>query len=486
MSTLRFEESEKLSEFFTSNKPELMVVYGRRRVGKTFLIREYFSNKKSVFFNATGMEKGTFLEQKTEFCNQIGATFYGGASLKVPGSWLNIFELLTKAINATPKNKKIVLFFDEFPWMVTKRSRLLEAFEYYWNQYWSRDSRIKLIVCGSLASWIIKNFLENTGGLYNRVTCRIHLHPLSLGETARFLKNKKIYLTNQQILTAYLVTGGIPLYLEQIKKGLSASQIVESLCFSKNGMLVAEMKNLFKSLFQKSAVYMEITREIAKHHYGITSSDLSKKLNILRGGSLSEKLDDLEEAGFIMSFLPYQHKEKGTFFRISDEYSLFYFRWIEPNMRSMNQASKPKGFWTEQAQSQAYKTWCGYAFESVCYKHVNQISKALGLAPSALPYSWRFSPRKGDGEDRGAQIDLLFDRKDKSITLCEIKHTDASFVIDRQYAKEIEQKIEVFKRVTKTDKQIFFAMVVSSGIKNNFYAEEIISNIVTLDDLFKA
>jgi uncharacterized protein len=479
----RATEIQKLNDFLNSSRAEFLAIYGRRRVGKTFLIKNHFKNKKCLFFSATGIEGGKFLLQRTEFCKQISNTFYNGIGLAVPKSWFDIFELLTKAIDDTPKNKKIVLFFDEFPWLVTPRANLLQALEYYWNQYWSNNSKIKLIICGSLASWIIKNIINNTGGLYKRVTFRIKLEPFSLNETTTFLKAKKVHLNNQQILALYMVTGGVPFYLDQSKKGLSSSQIIDQLCFNKNGILVDEIKGLFKSLFSESELYIKIAREIAKHRYGMSKSDLAKALGLPQSGRLVERLNELEDAGFIIAFLPYQHREKGTYYRVIDEYTMFYFKWIEPNLHSISRFAKADGFWLEQAQASAYKSWCGYAFESVCYKHLTQIMKALNLKNSALPYAWKTTSAKNQNET-GAQIDLLFDRNDNAITVCEIKNTESPFIIDKEYAGKLKRKVEVFVEKTKTKKQVFLAMISVNGLKNTIYAEDMIAATVTLNDLF--
>lgn len=479
----RTNETQILTDFLSSNRPEFLAVYGRRRVGKTYLIKNFFSSKTCTFLSMTGIKDGSFLEQRSECCKQISQAFYAGINVAIPKTWLGVFELLNKAIINVPTNKKIVVFFDEFPWMATPRSRLLQALEYYWNQYWSNNKRVKLIICGSLASWIIKNIIKNTGGLYNRVTYRLELQPLNLKEVKTFLTKKGISLKNDQILSLYRAIGGIPLYLDQVKKGLSAAQLIDSLCFSKNGLLVDEFNELFKSLFLSTNTYIELTREIAKHPYGISKIDLAKNLNLSHGGGLNERLQELEDAGFIMSFLPYQHQEKGTFFRIIDEYTLFYFRWIEPNLRAINRAFFKQGYWLSQTKTSAYQAWRGYSFESICYKHTFAIIKALEINVSSHPYSWRYIPAKGSLE-QGAQIDLLFDRNDESITLCEIKYTDEPFVIDKAYAEQIKRKMAVFQNVTRTKKQLFFAMIVSSGLKKTIYSEELISHTVTLDDLF--
>ena len=297
------------------------------------------------------------------------------------------------------------------------------------------------------------------------------------------MSKKGVHLKNDQVISLYRATGGVPLYLDQIKKGLSANQLIDSLCFSRGGLLVDEMNELYKSLFLSADVYIDLTREIARHHYGVSKIDLAKNLNFSQGGGLNERLQELEDAGFIMSFLPYQHQAKGISFRIIDEYTLFYFRWIEPNLRSIKRLPKKQGYWLEQTKTGTYQAWRGYSFESICYKHIFAIIKALGIGIASHPYSWRYVPAKGSLE-QGAQIDLLFDRNDDSITLCEIKYTDEPFVIDKAYAEQIKRKMVVFQSVTRTKKQLFFAMIVSSGLKKTMYSEELVHGVVTLDDLF--
>ena len=479
-------EQKILSEFLESDKPEFMAIYGRRRIGKTFLIREFFKNKKSIiFFNTMGSKDGSLVEQIRHFTKEIGNTFYSGAVLKHGKTWDETFDLLTKAINIVPKNKKIVLFLDEFPWMATKKSRLLQNLDYYWNQHWSQNKRIKLIICGSSASWIINKIINNKGGLHNRITRQILLEPLDLYATKRFLQTIGVKLNNRQILQIYMVTGGVPYYLESIKKGLSATQIIEQLAFRKKSLLLDEFENLFSSLFSNHEICVEMIRLMSQYRYGIGQEELFREMGKNIKGKLGiTKLKELEDAGFIISFKPIFHQRRGIYYKLIDEYTLFYLRWIEPIKKTLIKKVLPSGYWEKQQDSAAWASWSGLAFESVCYKHLPQISAALKLSPTAIPSTWRYVPTKGSKE-QGAQIDLLFDRADDAITLCEIKYTDYPFTIDKQYAQKIKNKIDVFKKVTRTHKQIFFAMISGTGINKSIYSDELIDDIVTLDDLFK-
>lgn len=478
-------EVESLQQMLDSDIPEFLALFGRRRVGKTFLIKQFFKDKDVIFFNVTGAKDGAISEQLDHFIQRISETFYGGAELKEAKSWDDAFRRLTQAINQqTPKDKKVILFFDELPWMATHRSRLLQNIDYYWNQYWSDDSRIKLIVCGSSASWILNKIIRNKGGLYNRITRKIHLDPFDLPETKGFLRSIGIKLSNKHILLLYMVTGGIPYYLRRAEKGLTAMQLIEKMAFSKKAFLLEEFDNLFDSLFNDGEIYTDIVRNISQYRYGIGQQELLNKLGKhAHGGSTTKRLKDLEETGFIKSFMPLYHKKKGIYYRISDEYTLFYLKWIEPIRKNLQKEALSVGNWQEIQNTPEWNNWLGYAFEAVCYKHLPAIRKKLQITPTAIADTWRYVPRKHSKES-GAQIDLLFDRRDDAITLCEIKYNDKPYVITKAYLDILKRKMEVFQKRTKTKKQLFIALISAMGLKNNYYAEDICSGIVTLDDLF--
>lgn len=480
----RVREQELLRELFSSKKAEFIAVYGRRRVGKTYLIKNFVDALPATFFHVTGLRKGSLKDQLGEFAKQIGATFYQGPSLIPRSSWMDAFEDLTQAMSRAPKDKKIVLFFDELPWMATPRSKLITALELYWNRYWVFDSRIKLIICGSSTSWIIEKIINNKGGLHNRVTRTMQLKPFSLYETESFLKEHQIHLTKRQILDLYTAFGGIPLYWSFIRKGCSAHQCIDELCFQSDGPLVKEFERLFDALFEDAKPYVELIRIIAQYRYGIGQAELIAKSKLPDGGSTVHKLCQLEEAGFITSLVPYGKKDKGVYYVIDDEYSLFYLYWIEPNLRMIGKKALNKGFWLSQSQQPAWKVWAGLSFEATCYKHIDQIRKALKIDPGARAGTWRHAP-KDSRIDKGAQIDLLFDRLDGAITLCEIKRVDKPFKIDKSYAQELLNKMEVFRTQTKTDKQLFFCMITTMGLKPTMYSEEIIAKQATLEDLFR-
>jgi len=482
--TGRENEQAILKDALESSHSEFIAIYGRRRVGKSFLVTQFFSKKNCIFFYTTGVKDGTYKKQREQFTKIIADVFYNGAELKPKNSWLEIFESLTSSLKNIPSNKKIVLFFDEFPWMVTKRAGLLEAVDYYWNRYWTHDDRIKLIICGSSAAWIVNNIINNKGGLHNRITYQINLEVFNLSETKSYLNKSGIKLNDSQIMQIYMVTGGVPFYLSNIKSGSSAIQIIEKLAFRKNSLLQGEFDNLFSSLFENQDIYIKAIKLIAKQRYGVNQEILLRALgkSMLGMGGL-KILDDLERAGFIISFKPHFHKKKGVYYKVIDEYISFYLDWVEPIKNTLLTRSLEQGYWEKQQSSAAWHSWAGYAFEALCYKHLSQIRKALSLNASAIPNTWRYTPKIGTKE-KGAQIDLLFDRDDDCITICEIKYTDKPFEIDKQYAANLLNKIEVFKKVTRTKKQIFLAIISVNGLKPTMYSAKLVSTVVTLSDLF--
>lgn len=475
----REKEKKLLKEAFDSEKAEFIALYGRRRVGKTYLIKNLFESLKCRFVYVSGMKNGSYSQQLQNFVEGLRKAFIPG--LEVPQNWREAFEIFTNLVDKIETKNRVVIFLDELPWLATRKSQLLEALDYYWNRYWSHEPRIKLIVCGSAASWILNKIIYNRGGLYNRVTCQIRLEPFSLKETKAFQRANHINLNNRQIIEIYMATGGIAYYLSKLKKDLSAAQNIDELAFNKQGVLYQDFDILFLSIFENADLYADLIRIIAKSRYGISQTALLKQSKMLSsGGTAKQKLTDLEEAGFITSFLSYGHKKKGIYYRCIDEYVYFYLKWIEPFKKSATKFSKAS--WTALRTIPSWKSWSGYAFETICMKHIEQIRNALNLDALSFAAAWR---HEGKNEEDGAQIDLLFNRSDDAITICEIKYTEEPFKIDKEYFSQLRRKIEIYKKVTNTKKQIFLAFVTSSGLKPTVYSQEEVSAVVTLEDLFK-
>lgn len=469
-------ELQRLERIYSSNQAEFVVLYGRRRIGKTFLIRRFFEAKKGVFFQVTGAQKGALKTQLTHFSKSLSDTFMHGITMAPLSSWEQAFENLTRfielALNKPNKaDQKITLFFDELPWLATAKSGLLETLDYYWNHYWSSNPNIILVVCGSSASWLINNVIYNPGGLHNRCTAEIKLLPFNLSETEEFLKSRKIKLKRTQILDLYLALGGVPYYLSYVEKGLTATENIQKILCGNDSPLKDEFTKLFHSLFKNAGTYMELIKLISGKKEGISRAELEiQSKTSTGGGRLTAQLEQLEQTNFIVSYSPWG-KERGLYYRVIDEFCLFWLYWLE----NSKVKERLPDFWAKQTQKPLYHVWAGYAFEAVCQKHIQKIIEALNIQSAEAVSAWRTD---------GAQIDLLIDRNDDAITVCEVKYTADPFVMTRSYADTLRQKINLFKSVTKTKKEVFLVLISAHGAKENQLFHEVISGLVTLESLF--
>ncbi len=486
MITGRKLELQRLEKIYQSKEAEFVVLYGRRRIGKTFLIREFFQEKPGIFFQVTGSQKGSLKTQLAHFSDSFSKIFMNGAEIKPAPSWDEAFKTLSKFIslknleNLEKKEEKIIIFLDELPWLATARSGLLEALDYYWNHEWSRNPNIILIVCGSSASWLIKNIIYNSGGLHNRCTAEMKLRPFNLTETEEFLNSRGISLKRSQILDIYMALGGVPYYLSYVEKGLTATENIQKILCDANAPLLDEFTKLFKSLFNNAAAYQELIKLLASKKEGMDRATLEEKVSLSPGGGrLSSQLEQLEQTNFIVSYTPWG-KERGIYYKVIDEFCLFFLSWLDNSKAKERLAD----FWAKQTQKPSYQVWAGYAFEAICRKHIAEIITGLKLRSAESVSSWRVSKKEAESVGVGAQIDLLIDRADDAITLCEIKYTESPFVINQAYAEVLKRKVEIFKQVTKTQKEIFMALISANGVKKNQYFDELMTGVVTLDDLF--
>lgn len=478
-------ELEKLEKAYASKRAEMIAVFGRRRVGKTFLIRTFFSKKSGVFFQVTGIHKGTAHTQLREFIREVKNVFFPGrVKLEPPTSWMEAFELLTETIKLQQSKKKIVIFFDELPWMAIRSSKLLQALEYYWNRFWVNMPTIKLVVCGSASSWIINNIIKNKGGLHNRVTLRLPIEPFTLAETKAFLEYEGIKYDHYQTLQLYMCIGGIPYYLTMLDKGFSAIQNINRMCFQKRGSLLDEFNILFSSLFNNADLYETLIKIIATKREGVSREEIERAVKY-KGGRLTTRLSELEQIGFIASFTQWGRAKKGIFYKIIDEYTLFYLTWIAPGTKARIRKEVTTKYWEEVSQTQAWKSWAGFAFEAVCFKHINLIRKALQIPDGAEAYTWKYIPNKNATIETGAQIDLIFERNDGIVNLCEIKYCKTLYDIDKTDARILLNKAMVYRDVTKTPKLIFISIITTFGLKQSNNSEKIIMSGATQDDLFK-
>lgn len=468
----RKKERQQLDRLLQSKSAEFFAIYGRRRVGKTFLIREHF--KKEICFELTGLQQGKLNVQLAYFQEEWERRTR--ADQTVAPSWSEAFKQLRQHLEKLRSKKKRVIFLDEIPWLDSHRSGFKKALDHFWNTFLSRDSRYILIISGSAASWIVKNVINDKGGLHNRITAPpMRLEPFKLAEIEVYLKSNHVSLTRYDIITLAMVMGGIPMYLKDIEPGQSAAQAIKEICFSKQGRLQNEFSNLYGSLFDNPERHLDIVKELAKHPQGCTRTQLMKAYK--SGGRLSWTLFELEEASFITVHEPFGGKRSGAVYRLTDEYSLFYLKWIEgKGMAGQN------GFFN--TETSAWRAWSGYALEALAFKHIKQIQNALKIGGVQITaHSW--AHRKNATWREGAQIDLLIDRPDNSINLLEIKFSKSPFSITSSYAKNLRNKIGTFRGVTKTRKNLFLTFLTTHGVTENKYSKELVSNQITTDQLFQ-
>jgi hypothetical protein len=471
----RDEEKKILSDALQSRDAELIAIYGRRRIGKTFLIRNHYH--KHLRFEITGVHDASLKDQLHNFSLALQSSMAIPVVPADPGNWIDAFNLLNHHLKTLLKKEPVVILFDELPWLCTPKSGFLQAFGHWWNTWASRHPLVKVVICGSAASWIIRNIINDRGGLHNRVTQRIRLLPFTLAETERFLVHQGVRLDRYQLLQLYMAMGGIPQYLKQVKKGESAAQAIDKLCFTKNGMLKTEFDDLYQSLFAHAENHVAVVRALSKKAKGMTRAEIIQACGFTTGGWTTELFDELAQSGFISEYIPFDRTVRNVIYKLSDEYSLFFLKFIE------GARATGTGTWLQISQSQSYTSWGGFAFEAVCQKHLEAIKQSLGIAGVYTEASgWRYTPKKGE---TGAQIDLLLDRADHTINLCEMKFSRDEFTIDKKYAGELDNKVKIFKEQTKTKKTVFPTMITTFGTKQNIYYTGRIVSEVTMDDLFK-
>jgi hypothetical protein len=398
------------------------------------------------------------------------------APLAAPDSWLIAFHQLENFLTPIIKKKRAVIFFDEFPWMQTHKSNFLKAFEHFWNSYATMYSNLTVVICGSAASWMIQNVVNNRGGLHNRLTQRLQLLPFTLQETEAYLHSRSVKIDRYQLLQLYMAMGGIPEYLKNIKPGESSTQAIDRLFFTKQAILKDEFANLYPALFENADNHITVIRALAAVSKGMTRNEIITASGLSSGGTMTKVLNELEKSGFITSYIPFAKTSKETEYRLTDEYSLFYLKYIEKSRATGN------GTWLRLSESTSWKSWSGYAFEGICFKHTPQIREALGISSIYTEESvWRHVPGKGKA---GAQIDLLLDRRDYCINICEMKFSKEVFTITQKYAEELKQKVVVFKDIEKPKKTIFLTMITTYGVAKNKYYRGLIQGELTMNDLF--
>lgn len=467
----RKKERQQLEEYYHSGRAEFVALYGRRRVGKTFLVEEYF--KHEYAFTATGVIDGKRAEQMSAFRQGLRDIGYTG---EMPKNWMDAFYELSKLLELQMnKQKRCVLFIDELPCFDTPKSGFMHAFGHFWNSWCQKHKEVMLIVCGSATTWMIENLIDSHGGLHDRITHEIHLHPFNLHETEEMLRAMNIVWDRLAIMQYYMVVGGVPYYLSLVEKGESVDQTIDRLFFADKAPLQREYDRLFASLFRRPEPYLEILRILSQQRIGVTREEIAKAIDTHENGHLTEYLKNLEKCDFVRYYYSKNKKIKKTegLYQLTDLFVIFHNTYL-------TKAITDNHYWSNHNHTPKLNNWYGLSFERVCMAHIPQIKHALGIDRIGVEYySWR-----SKDSTEGAQIDLLLERADRIINLCEMKYSKGLYTLNKEEDLNMRTRMTDFIQETGTNYGVMPVLISTYGLKSNMYSGGI-QQQVTMEDLFK-
>ncbi len=476
----RDQEKKLFRKIYQSKEAAFIAVYGRRRVGKTYLVKEFFKDK-GLFFHLTGLKDEKAPMQLRGFAREFGDVFCEGKVGKAPKNWSEALNELRCAVEKVSINERVVLFFDELPWLASPKSGFLSALDHLWNRYLSSMPNVILVICGSAASWMIKRVINDKGGLHGRITHEIPLFPFTLEETQGYLEGRNIFLKPMQLTELYMAIGGVAKYLTYIERGFSAAELINQLCFTRRGPLTNEFHRLYQSLFTHYESHIAIVRALSRKRLGMGYRELAKAAAISPGGTFTQKLQELKMSGFIDTMAVFGKGKRERRYVLVDEYSLFYLTWMEgSSVLEMDETTA--NYWLRQRETPKWTAWKGYAFERMCLKHLKGIKEALGIS-AILTKTSKWSCRPKDPQDRGAEIDWVMERDDGCIHLFEAKYVADDFEIDKEEARRLRNKRTVFQRETQTRKTLFTTFITPYGVKENSYYADGVDQQVILEKL---
>ena len=459
-------ESEVLRDAASSDEAEFIVVYGRRRVGKTYLVRQVFQGEFT--FAYTGVANVTRRVQLAQFMRTLRDA--GWAARQPVLTWFDAFDELRHFLSSQPDGARPLVFLDEMPWMDNRKSEFVSAFEHFWNGWASGVKGFTLIACGSATAWITKRIFRNAGGLFGRVTRQIRLVPFTLAECRDYLAAAGVVWNLRDVIECFMVFGGIPYYLHLLDRRRSLAQNVDALLLDEAGPLRTEFDTLFGTLFQNASGHVEVVKALAHRTIGLTRTDLADQVELRDGGNLTRILSELEQSGFIRTYLPYGRAKNGGLIQLIDPFTAFHLRFVENR--------RPGRSWAASIDSAEHRAWSGLAFEQACLAHVPQITRALGISGVAHDVSsWR------SRDTPGAQIDLVLARSDHIVNLCEMKYVNGEFAVDKRTDLDLRRKAAVFTRETKTRDAVHLTLVTTYGLAATAYSS-VFQSTVTMDDLF--
>lgn len=465
-------EIKELENLYGNVHSEFVVLYGRRRVGKTFLVNELFRDR--VTFSHTALSpieiEGKEL-MKMQLQNFTYSLLRAGAEItSPPANWLEAFFMLESFLESKADGNRLLVFMDELPWLDTPRSGFVTAFEAFWNGWGAKRDDLMLVACGSAVSWISDKLINGIGGLFDRVTSEIKLEPFNLRETEEFFRSKDIRLDRYDIIQSNMIFGGVPYYLNLFAQDMSLAQNVDSLIFNRKGKLANEYDRLFGSIFSKPDSAERMIRFLAGKRVGYSREDILKGTGMVDGGEFTKLLRSLEESDFISRFRYYGESPRKSRYRLIDGFCLFY------NYFCGRKDTNDNNYWQHNQNNPSVNAWRGYSFENVCFCHIGQIKSALGISGvHTETYSWAGA---------SSQIDLLIDRDDRLINLCECKYSSRDFILDKEYDARLRERQASFIDETGTRKSTLLTLITTFGLKHNEYSGRF-QSVITSDDLFR-
>ncbi len=475
----REKEIEEIKRLFGSGKAEFVAIYGRRRVGKTFLVDETLKGK--ITFRHAGLspvekenKKNSLKEQLKHFYYSLQT--YGLKKKKCPTSWMEVFFVLSQLLESKDDgNTRQVVFLDELPWMDTPRSGFITAFEGFWNTWACHRDNLMLVVCGSANSWMLDNLVNNHGGLYGRTTYEIKLLPFNLHECEEYFKQNGFKISRYDIVQSYMILGGIPFYLGYMDKRLSLAQNIDGMFFKNGARLANEYDRLFTSIFTNPEEMKRIVEFLSAKHVGFTRNEILKGIGVKDSGYFSKMLDALIASNFIEEYVPFGESKRNTHYRLTDPFCLFYLKFVN------GKKGTDENLWEHNVTSSSINSWRSFAFEEVCFHHVPQIKQALGiLGVMTSQSSWSV---KGDDNTEGTQIDMLIDRNDNVVNMCEMKFYNEEFTVSKAYHSTIVHRLNVLSEMIPRRKSVHCTLITTFGLTHNEYSGDF-QQVVTMDALF--
>ena len=465
-------ECARLQQCMDAPSAQFIVVYGRRRVGKTYLINQFFRGRFD--FKVTGLYNQPREAQLKTFMAELNQQSHTAHAM--PADWIDAFLLLQKHLESLSKAEKHVVFIDELPWFDTHKSGFLAAFEWFWNNWGAAQENLVVVVCGSATAWMVEHIDKNKGGLFNRQTCRLYLEPFTLSETEAYLLSRNFAWERYDIAECYMVMGGIPFYLSQLDSALSYTANIDNIFFRKRALLWDEFGHLYQTLFANSDQYIKVVEALSTKRIGLSRKEIAAKTKLPENGALSTILANLTSSGFARAYPFFGNKRQQTLYQLADYYTMFYYKFLKDGY------GKDEAFWTHSIDNPARLAWAGFTFEQLCKDHIKQIKATLGIAGVLTEESSWFA--KADEAHDGAQIDMIIDRRDRVVNVCEMKFSNTEFAIDKDYHQKLLNKLNLFKEATGSKKSLQLTFITTYGVKMNSYSSRVQSQ-VTLDDLFK-